>query len=59
MLEAGRVDGVLGVGVEGIAIGSPHPEKLQMVLELAVLPFTIFLNTNTPQGREALRLLAD
>ena len=59
MIRAGRVDGVLGVGVDGVAIGSRNPEQLHMVVQITVLPFTIFLNTNTPQGREALRLLGD
>ena len=57
MIDAGRVDGVLGVGVDGVAIGSRHPDTLHMVVQLAVIPFTLFLNTDTPQGREALRLL--
>ncbi|WP_028672139.1 transporter substrate-binding domain-containing protein [Saccharospirillum impatiens] len=59
MIETGRVDGVLGVGVDGVAIGSRNPEQLHMVLQLAVLPFILFLNTDNAQGREALRLLSD
>ena len=57
MIRAGRVDAVLGVGIDGVAIGAQNPEALYMSVQLAVLPFTVFVNKNTPQGREAVRLL--
>ncbi|WP_394168758.1 hypothetical protein [Saccharospirillum alexandrii] len=57
MIRAGRVDAVLGVGIDGVAIGAPNPEALNMSVQLAVLPFTVFINMNTPQGREAVKLL--
>lgn len=59
MVRGGRVDAVLGVGLNGVAVGAPNPETLHEVVQLAVLPYTLYVNISTPEGREAVRLLTD
>jgi hypothetical protein len=44
MYEAGRVDAVLGIIMDGKAIGATDDEEFVMALKLAEFTFTLSLN---------------
>lgn len=57
MYEAGRVDAVLGVTMNGEAMGVTNPEGYIMAIKLADIPFILYLNKKNPLALAAYNKL--
>ncbi len=57
MYEAGRVDAVLGVTMDGKALGMPNLAEYKMATELAEIPFVLSINKENPLALSAYNKL--